>query len=269
MVNLRMTNPRMIVSKRLYSSLLLTGLATGLATGLVLLSPAIVQAQSDIRTERVQFSRGASSAVVEDSIVGYETIDYVLRARAGQSINVSMATDNSANYFNILAPGETEVALFNSSNGENQYEGVLSESGDYKVRVYLMRSAARRNEVANYRLEMAITDQASGTYNSDDAMIPGTNYHARGDIPCAMSDSQPTGFCPFGVTRQGNGSGSVTVTKPDGRTRVIFFENGEATGYDFSQADRGEFRATRQGDLTIVRIGSERYEIPDAVIFGG
>jgi hypothetical protein len=37
-----------------------------------------------------------------------------------------------------------------------QFEGVLPASGDYKLRVYLMRSAARRDEIANYRLEMII-----------------------------------------------------------------------------------------------------------------
>ncbi len=44
------------------------------------------------------------------------------------------------------------------------------------------------------------------------------------------------GACPFGVTREGNGSGIVTVTKPDGRTRAIFFRNGRATGVDTSKA---------------------------------
>jgi len=37
-----------------------------------------------------------------------------------------------------------------------QFEGVLPASGDYKLRVYLMRSAARRDAIANYRLEMII-----------------------------------------------------------------------------------------------------------------
>jgi hypothetical protein len=46
--------------------------------------------------------------------------------------------------------------MFIGSTSGNQYEGVLPASGDYKVRVYLMRSAARRDEVANYRLEMII-----------------------------------------------------------------------------------------------------------------
>ncbi len=102
-----------------------------------------------------------------------------------------------------------------------------------------------------------------------DAIVAGTSYHATGNIPCSMGSGQPTGSCPFGVKRQGNGSGSVTVTKPDGRTRSIFFENGRATGYDVSQADPGEFSASKEGDMSIIRIGQERYEIPDAVIFGG
>jgi hypothetical protein len=61
----------------------------------------------------------------------------------------------------------------------------------------------------------------------------------------------------------------VTITKPDGRTRAVFFEGGRATGSDASQADGGAFRATRASDLTTVHIGAERYEIPDAVVQGG
>ena len=102
-----------------------------------------------------------------------------------------------------------------------------------------------------------------------DAKVAGTDYHATGNIPCSMGGGAPTGSCPFGVKREGGGSGIVTVTKRDGRTRAIFFENGAATGYDMSQADPGEFRAEKQADTSIIHIGEERYEIPDAVIFGG
>lgn len=239
-----------------------------LVTAVLLCTSPTVLAQNGIRSEQVQFARGASGAVVEGSITGYETVDYVVNVRAGQSLTVEMNTDNTGSYFNVLEPGETEVAIFNGSMGENQYEGVLRESGDYKIRVYLMRSAARRNEVANYQLEIGVTGAAAAS-DRNDALVAGTSYNATGDIPCAMTAAQPTGSCPFGVTRTGNGTGSVTVTKPDGRNRVIFFENGNASGYDMSQADSGAFSAEKQGDLTIIRIGQERYEIPDAVIFGG
>jgi hypothetical protein len=235
---------------------------------LVLLVPGSARAQEEIRSERVRFDRGANSAVVEASIQGYEIVDYVLGASAGQYMNVSMATDNTGSYFNILAPGETEVAMYIGSTDGNQYEGTLPADGDYRVRVYLMRAGARRNEVANYRLEMIISG-SGGSQAAGDAKVEGTDYHATGMVPCSMGGGEPKGSCAFGVQREGDGNGMVTVTKPDGRTRTIFFENGEATGYDFSQADPGEFSASRKSDLSIVRIGSEVYEIPDAVIFGG
>jgi hypothetical protein len=242
------------------------------ASVLFAFSAAPAFAENEIRTEQVHFKRGASSATIEGKIRGYETVDYVLEASKGQDMNVSMATDNGGSYFNILAPGENEVAMFIGSTSGNQFEGTLPKSGDYKIRVYMMRSAARRNETAKYRLEMIITgaaEKTSTTAPSSDALVKGTDFHATGNIPCTVAVSQSTASCPFGVKREANGSGIVTITKPDGRTRAIFFEDGKAVGADVSEADPGDFKAEKQGDLSIVRIGRERYEIPDAVIFGG
>lgn len=89
----------------------------------------------DVCSERVQFQHGASGAVVEDSLTGYETVDYLLGAAAGQVMSVNLATDNGASYFRTQAPGEDAVALLSGSIDGNMYEGVLSESGDYTERV--------------------------------------------------------------------------------------------------------------------------------------
>jgi hypothetical protein len=250
---------------KLQTALLATSLF--LSVPLIVLVPPTLLAQSNIQTQRVQFKPGANSATIQGSIKGYQIIDYIVNARQGQTMNVSMATRHGATYFNILEPGQTEVAIFNGSLSNNQFEGTLKKSGDYRIRVYMMRSAARRNEMANYRLEMIVS--GSGSSGSGDALVPGTNYNATGNIPCSMGGGQPTTSCRFGVVRKGNGNGTVTVTKPDGRTRTIFFENGKATGYDQSQADPGRFSTGKQSDLNIIRIGQERYEIPDAVILGG
>jgi hypothetical protein len=172
-------------------------------------------AADDIRTEQVHFKKGVNSAVIDASIKGYETVDYVLGAHAGQYLNVSLATKHGATYFNILAPGENEVAMFNGSVSQNQYEGTVPATGDYKVRVYMMRSAARRNEVAHYRLEMIIDGAGQSAVHapSHDAKVSGTGFHATGNIPCSMGKGQPTGSCIFGVKREGNGSAMVTVTR--------------------------------------------------------
>lgn len=243
----------------------------GVLTGYLLLTIAPSYATDEIRTERVQFQRGASSAVVEGRIKGYETVDYLVRAREGQKMNVRLLTKHGATYFNILAPGEDVVAMFNGSVNQNHFEGALPSSGDYKIRVYMMRSAARRDELAPYRLEMSIEGKgASATLASNqDAKVPGTGFDATGNIPCSMGDGRPTGPCAFGVKREGAGSATVTVTRSDGTPRVIFFEQGRAIGYDTSQADTGEFDAKKEADLNIVRIGDERYEIPDAIVQGG
>lgn len=95
-------------------------------------------------------------------------------------------------------------------------------------------------------------------------------FDATGNIPCAQHKGQPMGRCPFGVAREGKGSATVVVTRADGRKRAIFFENGKATSADLSQADGNmTFKATKQSDLFKIQAGDERYEIPEAVVFGG
>ncbi|MGL5034987.1 MAG: hypothetical protein ACRC6M_14425 [Microcystaceae cyanobacterium] len=101
-----------------------------------------------------------------------------------------------------------------------------------------------------------------------DAKVPGTPYHATGDINCSIGSGKMQS-CPFGVIRQGNGNGTVVVTKSNGSKRSIVFKKGKAIGYDQSKAKAGKFNATKEGDLNQVHIGKEHYEIPDAVIFGG
>ena len=45
---------------------------------------------------------------------------------------------------------------------------------------------------------------------------------------------------------------------------------GRPIGADVSESEgRLEFSATKDSDLHRIRIGNERYEIPDAVILGG
>lgn len=117
--------------------------------------------------------------------------------------------------------------------------------------------------------EPAAAAAATAPAATEDAKVDGTDFHAIGNLPCRMTTDEAPGSCPFGVTREGDGNGMVTITKPDGRKRVIFFEKGQAIGADVSEADPGEFSASREGDTTIVHIGTERFEIPDAVIMGG
>jgi hypothetical protein len=124
-----------------------------LAAVLAAALPAVAQDHS--RTERIQFARGASSATLHGYIHGYDTVDYVLGARGGQTLTVRLQPTNASAYFNVTRQGAAE-ALFVGSTTGNQFTGRLPASGDYVVRVYLMRNAARRDEHANYTLTVGV-----------------------------------------------------------------------------------------------------------------
>ena len=95
-------------------------------------------------------------------------------------------------------------------------------------------------------------------------------FDATGALPCAFAAGQPMGQCEFGVARAGGGYATVVVKKPDGRTRAIFFRMGRPLGADVAESEgRRDFSTTKERDLHRIRVGPERYEIPDAVVLGG
>ncbi len=95
-------------------------------------------------------------------------------------------------------------------------------------------------------------------------------FDATGNIPCAQSKGEPMRQCSYGVARGTNGTATVSVSLPNGGKRAIFFEKGIAVSADLSQADTNmDFHARKQADLFMINAGYERYEIPEAVIFGG
>jgi hypothetical protein len=126
-----------------------------------LLLPSLALAQ-DTRTVDVRFPRGTSGTTINETITGYETIDYRLGVSAGQRMNVQLDTGNASNYFNITAPGASE-ALFNGSISGNSTSVVIPSSGNYTIRVYLMRNAARRNESADFALTLYVEDATAAT----------------------------------------------------------------------------------------------------------
>jgi hypothetical protein len=237
-----------------------------LASLLLICSP--VTHADEIRTQPVQFAKGHSSATIKGTIKGGQTIDYTLRARAGQIMKVTLETGNKANYFNVLPPGSNDEAIFIGSTDGNKWTGALPATGEYKVRVYLMRSAARRHEVASYTLKVIITGtpKASGFGEApaSDAKVKGTPYHATGPLPCTMGNDQP-GQCEFGVIRGKLGNAEVHITPPDGLKRVLTFIGDKVT------TNKGEkIKAVKQDGEWLIEVNDyEHYRIPEAVIFGG
>lgn len=109
----------------------------------------------DIRREAVHFAPGSSSSTINSTVKGYDSVQYDLDVRAGQKMSVQLDSSNSSLYFNITAPGASE-ALYNSSIDGNATTVTIPSSGKYLIDVYLMRNAARRDEVANYTLTLYV-----------------------------------------------------------------------------------------------------------------
>lgn len=183
----------------------------GLVVALILaLAPGLAFAQPEQHTLRVAFNAG--HATIKGHIRGRQFVDYIFPAGAGESLKVSLKTDNHSNYFNLLAPGETDVAFFVGQNNVGQtYEGVAPTSGDYKARVYLVRSAARRAEAANYTLTIALgatsaTDEKGPDYA--DGLTGGPDFWevagvAAGDALILRKEPSPRGKL---VARFANGA---------------------------------------------------------------
>jgi Bacterial SH3 domain len=116
----------------------------------------IVPARADDVSYTVRFGPGSSSARYDGRIEGYDGARYTFDARRGQQIIVKLRTKNPQAYFNISALG-SDSALFVGSTSGNSFSGSLPRSGKYVIQVYLMRAAARRDEVADYRLSVSIS----------------------------------------------------------------------------------------------------------------
>jgi hypothetical protein len=128
-----------------------------LAAVLLLATGWLAAADDETRVETVHFAKGASSKTITGTIKGWQAVEYHLGARAGQTMAVTLKSSNSANYFNVTAPG-TETALFTGADRGNHYSGSLPKDGTYKVLVFLMRNEARRGESADYSISFSITE---------------------------------------------------------------------------------------------------------------
>lgn len=95
-------------------------------------------------------------------------------------------------------------------------------------------------------------------------------FDATGKVPCALNVAQPMNQCDFGVARAGSGYATIVIKRPNLHDRIIFFTMGQYIFVSSSEASPvGEVSHEIKGDLHYIKVDDERYEIPDAVIFGG
>ncbi|WP_224789280.1 hypothetical protein [Pseudomonas fluorescens] len=131
-----------------------------------------------VRVEPIAFTTSTDSVERKQSIKGDQTSEYRFKGRAGQMLTIDFKPSNTSAYFNITAKG-ADYALFNGSIMGNHFSGSLPSDGEYTVQVYLMRNAARRNEVANYALSLrlASADAAQTKPFEQTLELQGIRFH--------------------------------------------------------------------------------------------
>ena len=111
---------------------------------------------AEAATKQVQFAKGKSSATISGTVKGGEDVDHVLRANAGQTLNVDFKASKGAAFFNVVPPGSIYEALFVGMNEGNHYSGTLPKDGDYIIRVFLKGNAKDSGKPVKYTLKVAI-----------------------------------------------------------------------------------------------------------------
>jgi hypothetical protein len=222
----------------------------------------------DLQRENVEFQPGKNSVSIKAKIRGDRTVDYRVRVTTGQNLLVTLKASNRMTYFNVLPPDD-ETALFVGSSSGDRYSGKLDRDGEYTVRVYLMRAAARRKESTSYTLTIALADVAADKSASSVALGP-LKYDASGNVKCSAGTASLDRQCGFRVVRdRAVGSAEIWIVNPvsakETRFRVLYYADRK-----FTSNDKSDLAWQRQDDNWWVSVnGKEFYLIPDALIFGG
>jgi membrane-bound inhibitor of C-type lysozyme len=124
----------------------------------------------EARIERVTFAEGETSKTVKDTVHGDETVDHRVQGHAGQVMTVRLDTKDA--YFNVMAPGAGDVAVYNSSMDMNTWTGSLMKDGEYTVRVY-QRSA--KGGVTPYTMRITLHSPGGAKSPAPPAAKPATS----------------------------------------------------------------------------------------------
>jgi hypothetical protein len=110
-----------------------------------IMSTSLISASARTKRVDVKFKPGASGGAYNDSLIGYDTVDFYLNAKGGQTMSVKLTSANTFLYFVVLRGSGQGDAVAEKAREVNEWSGELPSDGTYVVRVYLVRAEARRN----------------------------------------------------------------------------------------------------------------------------
>ncbi len=112
----------------------------GFAALATLLTATALPASAQMRTERVRFTRGSSSATLRAEVRIRRPVRYLVGVSAGQTLEATISDSNGSDcYVQVFAPGRATRAANaapDASGDRSQipsWTGRVSRAGDYQV----------------------------------------------------------------------------------------------------------------------------------------
>jgi hypothetical protein len=107
-------------------------------------TPAVVQCRHADQAipKRIRFARGRTTTVIKDTVRLCTSHEYSLRASAGQTMSVHLATGKKTS-FTVQSPSGT----IEDADGVKDWSGELTEAGDYVIIIGTDATAAYTLEV--------------------------------------------------------------------------------------------------------------------------
>ena len=95
------------------------------------------------------------------------------------------------------------------------------------------------------------------------------DFDAKGEIPCAQERGQALGTCGAAVARSGGGDATVVATFANGFVRRLYFIHGEFVSASATMSGVGTDTDWRlEKGVHFIRVDDQRYELPNALVFG-
>ena len=120
-------------------------------TLIVSVTGLVAQAPPPSGNQRINFAPGATSAQLSGQIDGNTYAGYVLNARAGQHMQINVASPAGNVYLTLVSPSGSPLAR--AQAGAQSFDGILPESGDYTIQL----SAPSGTLLTTFLLTVAIT----------------------------------------------------------------------------------------------------------------
>lgn len=115
---------------------------------LAIVLTAMPSVSAQTKKVNVNFKPGTSGGAYNNTVTGYGTVDFYVKAKAGQTMSVKLTSPNTFLYFNVLSGSGDGEAIADNAREVTEWSGQLPADGTYVIRVYLVRAEARRNKRA-------------------------------------------------------------------------------------------------------------------------